>query len=67
MRGRVREHLDNPPPGSKVRAAIDFGVDLSLTMRNSYELTPSERLARLEDTAASMRAMRERARQIRNA
>jgi hypothetical protein len=30
MRDAVREHFANPPPGSKLRAAIDFGVDISL-------------------------------------
>jgi hypothetical protein len=26
----VREHFANPPPGSKLQAAIDFGVDVSM-------------------------------------
>jgi hypothetical protein len=30
MRDAVREHFANPPPGSKLRAAIDFGVDITL-------------------------------------
>ena len=30
MRDAVRDHFANPPPGSKLRAAIDFGVDISL-------------------------------------
>jgi hypothetical protein len=30
MRDAVRELFANPPPGSKLRAAIDFGVDISL-------------------------------------
>jgi hypothetical protein len=30
MREAVREHFANPPPGSKLRAAIDFGVDISM-------------------------------------
>jgi hypothetical protein len=30
MRDAVREHFANPPPGSKLQAAIDFGVDISL-------------------------------------
>jgi hypothetical protein len=30
MRDAVREHFRNPPPGSKLRAAVDFGVDISL-------------------------------------
>jgi hypothetical protein len=30
MRDAVRDHFANPPPGSKLRAAIDFGVDISM-------------------------------------
>jgi predicted nucleotidyltransferase len=30
MRDAVRNHFANPPPGSKLRAAIDFGVDITL-------------------------------------
>jgi hypothetical protein len=30
MRDAVRDLFANPPPGSKLRAAIDFGVDISL-------------------------------------
>jgi hypothetical protein len=30
MRDAVRELFANPPPGSKLQAAIDFGVDISL-------------------------------------
>jgi Nucleotidyltransferase of unknown function (DUF6036) len=30
MRDAVREHFANRPPGSKLQAAIDFGVDVSM-------------------------------------
>jgi hypothetical protein len=30
MREAVRRHFANPPPGSKLRAAVDFGVDISM-------------------------------------
>jgi Nucleotidyltransferase of unknown function (DUF6036) len=30
MRDAVREHFANPPPGSKLQAAINFGVDVSM-------------------------------------
>jgi len=36
MRDAVREHFANPPPGSKLRAAIDFGVDISLMAPPDY-------------------------------
>jgi hypothetical protein len=36
MRDAVREHFRNPPPGSKLRAAVDFGVDISLMQPPDY-------------------------------
>jgi predicted nucleotidyltransferase len=36
MRDAVRDHFANPPPGSKLRAAIDFGVDISLMAPPDY-------------------------------
>jgi hypothetical protein len=48
MREATREFLRNPPPGSKTRAAIDFGIDLTLTSRNMFVLTPAERLERMQ-------------------
>jgi hypothetical protein len=48
MREATREFLRNPPPGSKTRAAMDFGIDLTLTTRNMFTLTPSQRLERMQ-------------------
>jgi hypothetical protein len=48
MNERVRAFLKNPPPGSKTRAALDFGIDLTLTVRNAFVLTPGERLERMQ-------------------
>jgi hypothetical protein len=45
MRDAVREHFANPPPGSKLRAAIDFGVDISLMDPPAY----SDRAGRRAD------------------
>jgi len=36
MRSAVREHFRNPPPGSKLRAAVDFGVDITLMQPPGY-------------------------------
>ena len=40
---RLLDLIANPPPGSKIEAAIKFGVDLSLNVR-SLQLTPTERV-----------------------
>ena len=48
MNEKVRAFLKNPPPGSKTRAALDFGIDLTMTVRNAFVLTPAERLERMQ-------------------
>jgi hypothetical protein len=48
MNERLRAFLRDPPPGSKTREAIDFGIDISLTVRNAFALTPAERLERMQ-------------------
>ncbi len=43
MKRSIEEKLLNPKPGSKVAAAKEFGIDLTLLIRN-LRLTPEERL-----------------------
>jgi hypothetical protein len=38
--------ITSPPPGSKIAAAKDLGIDLTLLVR-MLELTPTERLEKL--------------------
>lgn len=59
---RVRELLENPPPGSGVARALAYGVDLSLTVRNMFSRTPAERLEDLQRGAASLELARRRLR-----
>lgn len=53
MNEKAIEKLLNPPPGSKIAAAKEFGVDLTLLARN-LRLTPEQRidemLQAVEDT-----------------
>lgn len=44
---KVEEWLLNPPPGSKAAAAKEFGIDLTLLLRN-LRLTPQERVEKLQ-------------------
>ena len=44
---KVEEWLLNPPLGSKAAAAKEFGVDLTLLLRN-LRLTPQERAEKLQ-------------------
>ena len=39
--------IRHPRPGSKIAAAKEFGIDLTLTFEN-LQLTPTERLRELE-------------------
>jgi hypothetical protein len=45
--------IRNPKPGSKVAAAKEFGIDLTLNLEN-LRRTPTERLLQLEDFSRSM-------------
>ena len=38
--------INDPPPGSKLAAAKEFGIDLTLLL-TTLELTPTQRLERL--------------------
>lgn len=40
---RLYELIQAPPPGSKIEAAKEYGVDLTLNLR-SLALTPTERV-----------------------
>jgi hypothetical protein len=40
------ELIQNPPPGSKIEAAKEFGIDLTLNLR-LLQLTPTERAERM--------------------
>jgi hypothetical protein len=46
-RERLIELINNPPPGSKLAAAREYGIDLTLFL-HSLELSPGERLQELD-------------------
>jgi hypothetical protein len=55
---RLRELISNPPSGSKIKAAIEFGVDLSLNIR-SLQLTPAERVVEMERALRLVEALQQ--------
>jgi len=55
---KIRQLIMNPHPGSKVAAALEFGIDLTLTF-GQLKKTPQERL---DDLQSSMRGLEEFAR-----
>lgn len=58
MKDATRAFLRNPPPGSKTRDAMEFGVDLTLTVRNMFVFTPAERLERMQRDQLDVRSVR---------
>ena len=49
--------INNPPPGSKLAEAKEYGIDLTLLVEN-LKLTPSERARKANAGAESLRALR---------
>jgi len=50
--------ITNPPPGSKLAAAKEFGLDLTLLLEN-LALTPTERLQKAFAVAAFHEELRQ--------
>jgi len=51
------EKLLNPRPGSKIAAAKEFGIDLTLLIEN-IRLTPQERVDNLQGAMRSLNIIR---------
>lgn len=52
MKRTPEEKLLNPKPGSKIAAAKEFGIDLTLLVRQ-LRMTPEERLNELQSAMES--------------
>jgi hypothetical protein len=48
MTPEEEDYFLNPPPGSAAERAVEFGIDLTLTLEN-LRLTPEERIRKLDD------------------
>jgi hypothetical protein len=48
MSPEVEDYFLNPPPGSAAERAVEFGIDLTLTLEN-LRLTPEERIRKLDN------------------
>jgi len=53
MRREFEDYFLNPPPGSAAARAVEFGIDLTLTLEN-LRLTPEERIRKLDDRLAGI-------------
>ena len=49
--------ISSPPPGSKIAAAKEFGIDLTLLVR-TLEMSPTERLQQLTAVQAFFQELR---------
>jgi hypothetical protein len=58
----AEERLCNPPPGSRVEAARDFGIDLTLLIERLRK-TPEERVRDLQSAIEGLEKIRGKARQ----
>lgn len=47
MKRTLEDKLLNPRPGSKVAAAAEFGIDLTLLLKN-LKLTPQQRVDQMQ-------------------
>ncbi|HEY7405547.1 MAG TPA: hypothetical protein VIB39_18620 [Candidatus Angelobacter sp.] len=57
---RLYELVQNPPPGSKMEAAKEYGIDLTLNLR-SLTRTPTERVLEMEAAMRFAEALRQAA------
>lgn len=63
-RDRLIELITNPPPGSKLAAAKEYGIDLTLLVEN-LSLTPTERLRNLDAAQSLFGELRKAREQLR--
>jgi hypothetical protein len=54
---RAERRLRNPAPGSRIAAAKEYGIDLTLLIEN-LRLTPAERAMRIHEATATAERVR---------
>jgi hypothetical protein len=54
---RAENRLRHPAPGSRIEAARDYGIDLTLLMEQ-LRLTPAERARKLESASTALERVR---------
>jgi hypothetical protein len=59
----VEDYFLNPPPGSAAERAVEFGIDLTLTLEN-LRLTPEERIRKLDDFIMAVQRLKASARRL---
>ena len=63
MTPEQEDYFLNPPPGSAAARAVEFGVDLTLTLEN-LRLSPEERIRKLDSFISGVARLRASARRV---
>ncbi len=63
MTSEEEDYFLNPPPGSAAARAVEFGIDLTLTLEN-LRLTPEERIRKLDNHLIGIAKLKESAKII---
>jgi hypothetical protein len=63
MRVEDEDYFLNPLPGSAAARAVEFGIDLTLTLEN-LRLTPEERISKLDGFILGVARLRASARRL---
>lgn len=65
MRADIEDYFLHPPAGSAAARAVEFGIDLTLTIEN-LRLTPEERIRKLDNFISSVARLKASLRIIRS-
>ena len=65
MKRTIEERLLNPKPGSKIAAAKEFGIDLTLLVEN-LRLTPDQRVRNLQSAMYGVEELLKASKQRKN-
>lgn len=63
MTPEEEDYFLNPPPGSAAARAVEFGIDLTLTLEN-LRLTPEERIRKLDNFILGVERLKASARRV---
>jgi len=58
MPADIEDYFRNPAPGSAAARAVEFGIDLTLTIE-TLRLTPEQRIRKLDDFIESVAKLKE--------
>jgi hypothetical protein len=63
MTPEQEDYFLNPPPGSAAARAVEFGIDLTLTLEN-LRLSPEQRIRKLDNFILAVQRLKAFARRV---